>query len=93
MVYCYRCGLENPDGANYCNKCAASLASDHEFEDSVRKLADKTAKFGKAVAREAHAIAGEVAKRVAAKPLPCPKCGERIYETDVFCWKCGEKRE
>ena len=103
MVYCYSCGLENPDGSNFCNACGSYLSGEGRFEANVEKFADQTAKFGKEVgdkaaewgkklAKEAKAFAEEVAKRVAPKPLPCPKCGEKIYETDVFCWSCGGKR-
>lgn len=103
MVYCHRCGQDNPGGAHFCNGCGSSLAEDHSFENSVRKFADDTAKLGKdlgekaaelskKLAKEAETFAEEVARRVAPKPVQCPKCNEKIYETDVFCWKCGNKR-
>ena len=103
MVYCHSCGQQNPDGSNYCNKCAAFMASDRKFEDEVKRFADDMSKFGKEVgekaseigkrvAKDAKAFAEEVAKKVAPKPLDCPQCGEKIFETDVFCWKCGDKR-
>lgn len=104
VAYCYRCGQKNADDAFYCNICGTSLASEHKFEDNVREFADtvakvgkeageKAAEIGKKLAVEAKAFADEVAKKVAPKPLNCPKCKTKIYETDVFCWKCGDKRE
>ena len=103
MAYCYKCGHQNADDALYCNKCGISLTSGRTFDDNVREFADnvvkvgkdageKAAEIGKKVAVEAKAFADEVAKKVAPKPLDCPKCKTRIYETDVFCWKCGDKR-
>lgn len=103
MVYCYNCGLQNQEGSNFCNGCGASLSFEGRFEARVERFADdagkfgnevgeKAAEWGKRLAKEAQAFADEVARRVAPKPLPCPSCGDRIYETDVFCWKCGNKR-
>jgi len=102
-VYCYSCGLENPDKANFCNACGGYLSVENRFEANVEKFGDDAARFGKEVgekaaewgkrlAKEAQAFAMEVSKRVAPKPLPCPSCGEQIYETDAFCWKCGGKK-
>ena len=103
MTYCYVCGNKNPGEALYCNRCGTSLKSDRRFEDNVRSFADEVAKvgkelgekaavLGKRVAKEAKAFADEVAKKVAPKTLTCPKCESKIYETDAFCWKCGDKR-
>ena len=103
MVFCYSCGLENPDEANFCNGCGGYLSVEKRFEANVEKFAHDTAKFGKEVgdkaaewgkrlAKEAQAFAVEVAKKVAPKSMPCASCGESIYETDAFCWKCGGKR-
>ena len=58
----------------------------------VKEAGEKAAELGKKVAVEAKAFADEVAKKVAPKPLDCPKCQTKIYETDAFCWKCGDKR-
>jgi hypothetical protein len=104
MVYCYRCGYNNPEGAKFCNMCAATLSGDRRFEDDVRKFAQEVSKFGrevgrtaadvgKKVAKEAKVFAEDVGRKVAPKPLDCPSCGAKIYETDVFCYKCGGKRE
>jgi predicted amidophosphoribosyltransferase len=103
MVYCYSCGQENPDKANFCNACGGYLSVENRFEANVERFGDDAAKFGKEVgekaaewgkrlAKEAQAFAAEVSKRMTPKPLPCASCGEQIYETDAFCWKCGEKR-
>lgn len=103
MAYCYKCGHQNADDALYCNKCGISLTSGRTIEDNVREFADTTVKVGKEagekaadiakkMAVEAKAFADEMAKRVTPKPLDCPKCGTKIYETDAFCWKCGDNR-
>lgn len=103
MAYCYSCGNQNPEDALFCNKCGISLKSDREFEDKVRSFADeavkvgkevgeKAAELGKRVAKDAKTFAEEVSKKMTPKPLDCPKCSTSIYETDVYCWKCGDKR-
>ena len=103
MAYCYKCGNQNSEDALYCNKCGISLTVGRTFEDNVKEFADdvvkvgkeageKAVEIGKKVAVEAKAFTEEVAKKVAPKPLDCPKCNTKIYETDVFCWKCGDKR-
>lgn len=104
MVYCYRCGHDNPEDAIYCNSCAVSLKTDRRFEDDVKKFADEVAQFGmevgktaaelgKKVANEAMVFAEEVGRRVVPKTIDCPTCKARIYETDIYCYKCGGKRE
>ena len=91
MVYCYSCGLENPDGANFCNACGAFLSGDRRFEANVSKFADDTARFGKEVgekaaewgqrlAKEAQAFAEEVAKRVAPNPFRAPHAGKQYMK-------------
>ncbi|UCG68670.1 MAG: zinc ribbon domain-containing protein [Thermoplasmata archaeon] len=103
MAYCHSCGYQNPEDAFYCNRCGTSLKSDREFEDKVRSFTDEVVKvgkevgekateLGKKVAKDAKAFAEEVSKKVAPKPIDCPKCSTRIYETDEYCWKCGDKR-
>jgi uncharacterized membrane protein YvbJ len=103
LVYCYKCGKQNADDSRYCNTCGTYLSGSRKFEEGVREFADDVSKFGKEVgekaaeigkkvAKEAKALTDEVAKKVAPKPLDCPNCGIKIYETDVFCWKCGMKR-
>jgi predicted amidophosphoribosyltransferase len=104
MVYCYRCGNDNPENAKYCNMCAATLSGDRRFEDDVKMFAHDVSKMGrevgktaadlgKKVAKEAKAFADEVGKKVAPKPLDCPSCKTKIYDTDEYCYKCGNKME
>jgi class 3 adenylate cyclase len=38
VVTCSRCGQENPDGARFCNGCAAALAADEEGPLEERKV-------------------------------------------------------
>lgn len=103
MVYCYMCGYQNATDANFCNKCGSALKGDRRFEDSVKNFADemakigkdvgeKAAEMGKKVAKDAKAFAAEVGKKISPKPLECPQCSSRIYETDAYCFNCGDKR-
>lgn len=32
MVYCQKCGHENPDDASFCRECGANLGSSHKTE-------------------------------------------------------------
>jgi uncharacterized membrane protein YvbJ len=102
MIYCYKCGFKNADDAQYCSKCGTLISGPRKFDDNVKEFSDdmaklgkdmgeKAAKLGKKVAEEAKSIAEGVSKRINPKPLACPKCATRIYETDVFCYACGEK--
>ncbi len=102
MVYCYKCGLENPTGSIYCNKCGSTVTGEHSFEDKVKSFADEMVKVGKDLgekaaemakkaASEAKSFSEEVAKKVNPKPLPCPNCKTTIFETDAFCYHCGGK--
>jgi predicted amidophosphoribosyltransferase len=97
------CGFENAGGANFCNKCGSALSSDKRFEQSVQNFADEMVKIGKdvgekaaamgtKVAKDAKAFAAEVSKKFSPQPVKCPKCSSRIYETDTYCYNCGEKR-
>ena len=103
MVYCYNCGRSNPEGAKFCNDCGGYLTMGNRFEASVDKFAEDTRRFAKdfgekaseaarKLADEAQKVVDDVSRRVAPKPLPCPKCGKKIYETDAYCWGCGDKR-
>jgi uncharacterized membrane protein YvbJ len=103
MVYCYKCGFNNETDAKFCNKCGSTLTGDSRFEDNVKDFADSMVKFGKEVgekaaevgkkvAKEAKNVSEEVVKKVAPKPIACPQCKTSIFETDVFCYNCGNKR-
>jgi hypothetical protein len=102
-MYCHKCGFQNADDARYCNKCGTLISGTRTFDDNVKEFSDdmaklgkdvgeKAAKLGKKVAKEAKSIAEGVSKRVNPKPFACPNCTTRIYETDAFCYSCGEKR-
>jgi hypothetical protein len=80
-----------------------AVKNDRKLEDSVKQFADeavkvgkevgeKAAVLGKKVAKETKAFAEEVSKKVAPKSIDCPKCSTKIFETDIYCWSCGEKR-
>lgn len=103
MVYCHKCGFQNAKGAKYCSGCADPITADRKFEDNVKVFTDnvaklgkevgeKAVKIGKKVAKEAKIIADDLSKKVAPRPLNCPKCATKIYETDAYCWSCGDKR-
>jgi uncharacterized membrane protein YvbJ len=85
MVYCHKCGFQNAQGASYCSGCGDPISANRKFEDNIKEFTDN-------VAKEAKVIADDLSKKVAPKPLNCSKCATKIYETDVYCWKCGDKR-
>lgn len=37
MVYCQRCGKQNEEGAEFCNKCGANLKGPHRQFDKKRE--------------------------------------------------------
>ena len=103
MVYCHKCGFQNTEEAKLCNGCGVAITGDKRFEDNVKEFTDnvaklgkevgeKAVKIGKKVAKEAKIIADDLSKKVAPKPLNCPKCTTKIYETDQYCWHSGDKR-
>ena len=59
MVYCTKCGFNNPDEAKYCSKCGADL--EVRREESFEKRVEK---WGEEFGRQMETVGEEFGKRV-----------------------------
>lgn len=59
MVYCTRCGFNNPDEAKHCSKCGADLEVPRE--ESFEKRVEK---WGEEFGRQMEAVGEDFGKRV-----------------------------
>jgi len=76
VPFCPQCGVDNPDGARFCDQCGAMLVP-------VSKPAATPAPVAPPVAAPAAAPA------TTSGAVVCPQCGTQALPGEAFCENCG----
>ena len=76
MPFCPQCGVDNPEGARFCDQCGAMLIP-------------VTGAAPAAVAPPAVPAAPAVPQATASGVITCPQCGTQALPGEAFCENCG----
>ena len=91
MIFCPQCGVQNPDGARFCDQCGAALiAVNRSIPDGAAQPPAAVAPPPAAAPLPAAAPPPTAAPTVAAPfSNTCPQCGTAVIPGEAFCDNCG----